>query len=482
MTKIMLINPPWYILQGSSLSEIPIGLSYLASFLKEKGRQVEVFNADFGSPKYVGYKSLYESYSAYLACLNNLEDNIWQGIIKEVEEYKPDIVGLTLKTGAYKSACNIACLIKRYFPRVIIVAGGPHATILPQETAQEGCFDYVVKGEGEITFLELIERIEKDESLEEVKGLTYFKNGKIIDNPARHFIEELDNLPFLERDSHLHRKQYSPDTISLIITGRGCPYACTFCASEKIWKRKVRFRSPFNIVDEINIVYKKYGSRHFKFRDDTFTLNKQRALEICELLIRQKLPITWQCETRADCLDEELVRKMKEAGCIGVSIGVESGSERILKYIEKGETKEKIAEGIKLLRKFGINVSTFMMIGFPTETEEEMEETMKFVKKLSPNHIILSILTPYPGTKIYDDSLRLGLLKDDSFWEGWFHQSPEMGIAENKERFRKLAQRYLREIETYNTSIWRKIIKLSSQMLRNRYIIVRKVRKIWKKR
>ena len=221
MAKIMLINPPWYILQGSSLSEIPIGLSYLASFLKEKGHHVEVFNADFDSPKYVGYESLYDNYSSYLACLNNLEDNIWQGVIKEVKEYKPDIVGITLKTGAYKSACNIACLIKRYSPNVITVGGGPHATILPQETAGEGCFDYVVKGEGEITFSELVERVEKDETLEGVKGLTYSRNGKIIDNPSRPFIEELDNMPFLERDSHLHRKQYPPDAISLIITGRG---------------------------------------------------------------------------------------------------------------------------------------------------------------------------------------------------------------------------------------------------------------------
>ncbi len=446
MAKILLINPPWYILQGSSLSEIPIGLSYLASFLKGKGHQAEVYNADFSSPKYVGYKSLYENYSSYLSCLNNLDGEIWQGIIKEVREHKPDIVGITLKTGSYKSACNIAFLIKRNFPEIITVAGGPHATILPHETAQEGCFDYVVKGEGEITFSELVDRVEKDESLKGVKGLTYSENGKIIDNPVRPFIEELNSLPSLERDSHLHRKQYPPDAISLIMTGRGCPYACTFCASERIWKRKVRFRSPSNIVDEMIDVYKKYGSRHFKFRDDTFTLNKQRALEICDRLISQKLPVTWQCETRADCLDEELVRRMSKAGCIGVSIGIESGSERILKYIEKGETKENIEEGIKLLHKSGINVSAFMMIGFPTETEKEMAETMTFVKKLSPNHIILSILTPYPGTKIYDDSLRLGLLKDGSSWERWFHQSPEMGIAENKERFGELARGYLREV------------------------------------
>ena len=461
--KVMLINPPWYIFQGSSFPEIPLGLSYLASFLKSKGHQVKVFNADFLSSTKSSDKSIFNHYSAYLSRLRNIRDPIWQRVEKEIRDFYPQVVGITLKTGSFVSGCMVANITKGISPEIITVAGGPHATLLPEEVLQEGTFDYVIRGEGEITFAELLEKLEKGEEGKELRGISALKNGKVIHNPDRTFIENLDNLPFPERDDHI--PSYSPEGLGLIMTGRGCPYACTFCASDKIWKRKVRFRSPENVIQEILFLYRRYGVTHLKFRDDTFTLKKDRVLDICDRIISTGIPITWQCDTRADCIDEEIARKMRQAGCIGASIGVETGSERLLRYIQKGETKESIKRGIRILRKYRINVAIFLMIGFPGETEEEIKETLEFARELSPHHMVLSILTPYPGTKIFQEAIKEGLLSPEKKrWESWFHQSPDMGLFQDREKFRELARWVFEEVEKYNTAFIRKWENLISRM------------------
>jgi radical SAM superfamily enzyme YgiQ (UPF0313 family) len=194
-------------------------------------------------------------------------------------------------------------------------------------------------------------------------------------------------------------------------------------------------------------------------------LNRQRAIEICKAIIGKG--IYWQCDTRADILDEELVKFMKKAGCIAVSIGLESGSDRILKKIKKGESTEDIQRGVSILNKLGINVGLFVMFGFPTETEEEIWQTFEFAKKLKANHIIAGVVTPYPGTPIFEEAKASGLKTDDPYWRAFFHQSPEMGIFKDQNRFKEIEKKFFEKVEQYNSSFLRRGTKLFINFVNN---------------
>ncbi|MFC1668266.1 B12-binding domain-containing radical SAM protein [Chlamydiota bacterium] len=482
MAKVMLVNPPWYILQGASFNEIPLGLCYLASFIKTKGHEVKVFNADFGEKKIRSYKKLYDGFSEYKSILNNLNNQVWKNVLEKILDFKPDVLGISLKTGSYKSGCNIAQLVKEYDSKIVTIAGGIHPTLQKKEVAYSGFFDYVVKGEGEETCSELLTALSEGKALDEIKGLVFLNNNNnLIETPDREFIACLDDLPFPEREEIIERDKYSSDAVSVVMTTRGCPYNCTYCASERIWRRKVRFRSPENVLKEIRQVKKKYNSKHFQIRDDLFTLKKERVLEICSRINKDKLNITWQCEVRADSLDEDIVKAMRNAGCIGASVGVESGSDEILTKIQKGETTKDLEKGIVLLKKYGINVGAFIMIGFPYEKETQLYETMNFIKRLEPDHVIASIVTPYPGTKMYEDAIDDGLIENEDLWEDFFHQSPKMGLTKDREGFNLIAQEILQEVERYNKAFGRRLKKKMRQFIRNPKAISKPVKSFVKR-
>lgn len=453
MAKVMFINPPWGIMIGDSFNEIPIGLGYLASFLKANGHDVLIYNADFRKHSHASHLSRFRNYSSYQRVLQNLAHPLWQAVREQIAQYSPNIVGIHIKTSSYTSARNVAKLIKEHDHSIVTVVGGPHATILPVETARDRYFDFVIKGEGEKTLLELVNAIETQRPFKDIRGLTFLQDSKIVNNHQPPLIDDLDQIPFIERHDLVDREEYPPHGLGLIFTARGCPYECTYCASRKTWGRKVRFRSARNVFEEVKEVYHRYNCRYFKIRDDTFTLNKKRTHEICDLIIQEGLDISWHCDTRADCIDESLVKKMKQAGCDDVSVGIESGSDRILKLIKKGETREQLQEAVTVLKKYGIKVKLFIMIGFPTETEKEMQNTVKFAKQLQPHNITISILTPYPGTELYYGSTMEREVRDGNLhWDAFFHQSPIMGMSENKKGSRRVIKRCLKEVERYNMS------------------------------
>jgi radical SAM superfamily enzyme YgiQ (UPF0313 family) len=304
--------------------------------------------------------------------------------------------------------------------------GGTHPTVLPEETIKNEYFDYVVRGEGEYTFLDLVNGVR----IVDIPGLTYInKRGEVVNNPDREFIEDLDLIPFPSRDLYFNDSRYMD--YGYIMTGRGCPFECSFCASKKVWKGHVRFRSPENVVEEVKHVHNKYGTKLFYFVDDTFTLNKKRTKKICALLIEDNMDISWICDTRVDTIDEELLQLMKESGCVRVKIGVESGSERILKEVKKKITKKLVRDSVSIIKNVGIDLTIYLMIGFPTETQEEMRETLDFARELDPTYYSLSILAPYPGTEIYADAVRSGVKLPKEHWEYFFHQSKDMILTDN---------------------------------------------------
>ena len=419
--KILLIAPPFYRLMGSHYNGLHLGICYIAAFLKQHGHEVKVYNTDYsGTTEYSNQRQLFENNPLYKATLNDLSHPIWEEIRGKIFDFAPDFIGITMMTANYKAARNIADSIKAIDDNIKIVVGGAHPTLDPRGTSAVEVFDYVIRGEGEFAFLELVNEQKEDQ----IKGLSFMKNHTPIHNDNRPFIQNLDILPFPSRDSFLNDIEYLD--FGHVITGRGCPFTCSYCASPQLWRSTVRYRSVSNVLAELQYLQTNYNSSLIHFEDDTFTLNKRRAKEICQEIINRQLGIKWVSETRADYLDKELVALMKEAGCVRIKIGAESGSDRILNEVQKRVTTEKIRRAVRLTHDQGLPLTVHLMAGFPGETDEDLRQTIDFAKELNADYYSLSVLAPYYGTEIWDELEKSGRKQDREHWEYFYHQSQDM--------------------------------------------------------
>lgn len=426
MKRVLLIAPPFYRLLGSHYNGLNLGIAYIASTLKQHGHYAMVYNADYqDSLTYANQRQLFENFPSYSAILNDLSHPIWNEIKDKIACFAPDIIGITMLTANCRAAKNIAKLSKTLDPNVKIVVGGVHPILDTEGTLAEDEFDYVIRGEGEFSFLELVEgREERD-----IQGLSYKKDGKVIHNESRPFINDLNALAFPSRDSFLNNTDYLD--IGYVITGRGCPFSCSYCASPQIWQRTTRFRSVSNVIEELVYLKKKFDSSLVHFADDTFNLDKRRTKEICQRIIDDGLKLKWVCDARVDNLDKELVSLMVEAGCIRIKLGVESGSDQILKMIRKGFTTEIIRRGVALIKECKLPLTIYLMVGFPDETDEDLRQTIALAKELDADYYSLSILAPYYGTQIWKEIEESGKKIDKEHWEHFYHQSQDMIVNDN---------------------------------------------------
>jgi anaerobic magnesium-protoporphyrin IX monomethyl ester cyclase len=264
--------------------------------------------------------------------------------------------------------------------------------------------------------LELVQKVEAGESFDDVLGVTYRKNGKTVRNPDRPYIEDLDSLPFPAR--HLwpmeHLRKY--EDILYLAASRGCVFWCEFCATVRMHGRKFRMRSPKNIVDELEFLHKTYGVTNFTFCDDAFTVEPTITEELCRQILERKLKIRWNCGTRVDMLTKELLTTMRDAGCVSVWSGVESGSQEVLDAMHKGITIEQTMRVFGWIRELGLKPAPNVILGFPGETKESAWKTIKFVEKISPDEVgFYNIATPFPGTPLYDKVKKNGWLKVTNF-------------------------------------------------------------------
>lgn len=447
--------PPWYRFMGQGFNEIPLGLCCLSSSLKQDGHTVGILNCDISARFAAGPEKIFTLYGRYKKEFERFGDPIWGWIRNEIESFAPDYLGINAKTATVKSALKVADIAKSVDPKICVVAGGSHATLMPERMAAMPNIDYVVRGEGERTLSALIAARER-KALPGIPGLVYSDNGAVIDGGPRELIRDIDALPFPDRESLLHREQYGRYGFGIIITSRGCPFQCSYCAAKKMWPGPVRYRSPRHVIEEIKHVKSAFGTRYFNFRDDTFTLRKERVLEICGRIREEKLGIVWRCDTRADTLDEEVVRTMRESGCVQASVGIESGSDRILKLVKKGETTRDIERGIRLLRKYSIPVSAFIMVGFPGETKDEALSTLRFAEALDVDTLVLSVVTPYPGTEIYELFRQHGIVKDVEDYSDFYHHSPMMGLTGLEgDEYREFLSQYYAQVREYNRAFRR---------------------------
>lgn len=398
-TKILFIYPPSTLAEEfSELEEVgnlqqPLGVAYLAAVLEKEGYIVKIID----SPPL--------SY--------NISD-----IIKQTLEFKPDIIGISAVTPTFYKAKEVAEKLKEVIS-VPILIGGPHPTALPDETLSYECFDIGVMGEAEETILELVKIIENQDftKLENVPGIVFRKDGRVVKTALRPFIHDLDSIAFPARHLLPPLSAYHPTPatykklpIGTIMTSRGCPFKCTFC-SRAVFGSSYRFRSPKNVVDELEILVKDSHAAEIRVWDDTFNADPKRAIAICDEIVKRKLSISWTCLARVNFAKPEVLAAMKRAGCWQISYGIESGNNEILKNIKKGITIEMVREAVKETKRAGIASLGFFIIGLPGDTEQTMRQTIDFAKSLDLDAANFTICTPFPGTELYETLKQKGEIK-----------------------------------------------------------------------
>ena len=333
-----------------------------------------------------------------------------------------------------------------------VIMGGQHVTIMTDQALSDDNIDFVVKGEGEETFIDFLYQYNNDQKWDDVLGLS-FKNGKVKHNASRPLNQKIDDLPFPNRSRLYDVENYESHALAKLFASRGCPYQCNYCGTQNIWTFKFRSHGAKRIVDEIKQVKKEFGSTTFTFFDDVFGIDKKYTMTLLDEMIKANLNVKWDCLTRANLVSDELLIKMKEAGCTKIDMGVESGSDKVLKSTKKGVTVKEIEKGAALIQKNGLFLYCFFMIGLPYENEEDVELTKDFLLRLKPDWAGISIFTPIPGTGIWRELQDQGKITENPDYAKFSHQSPHSNFAfnmDNKEAFPALAQDMIEFIQEYN--------------------------------
>ena len=405
---VLLINPPWEQLGEDVRRKAKVenltpslGLGYIAAVLEPNGVEVKILDANL--------EAIYpEKLGAYLLA---------QG-------WRPHHIGITATSHTIVTALAMAQACKATLPSALVTLGGVHPTILAEETLSHEAVDFVIRGEGEFSYLELI----SGKNLENIEGLSYKHQGNQRHNPPRPAIADIDALPFpafhLMPIGRYHPTlgTYRQLPAMGVIGSRGCPFNCTYCASPAFWGRKVRFRSAQNIFAEITHLVRKYHVREVQLLDDTFTAAKGRLKELCNLLLGADFHISWSCNSRVDTIDDEVLRLMKASGCHSITYGIESADEEMLTRIRKRISLKQARTAIALTKKYGITCRTSFMFGNPGETRETMEKSVRFARETLPDFVVFNILRPYPGTEVYNWAIKVGGLMRDK----WY-MNPESG-------------------------------------------------------
>lgn len=383
---------------------LPIGLTYLATYIRKYGKFKDIKIIDR------------------------------ENILKSIKEYNPDVIGISAVSEQYYRANEIAEQIKKISDALLVI-GGPHITAMPNQLSKSN-FKFGILGEGERTFLELLQEYKKSKEIDpkKIKGLVFVDNkGETICTDRRELIEDLDEIPFPALDLLKMKEQYlvpGPAGAKLIgirgyiITSRGCPYNCVYCGSNTCWGRTVRWNSAERVVKDIEKWVKKYHANHFVVYDDLMIVNRERLKKIISLLEKKNLlkKIDFELYGRANIMDDEMCMLLKKLNVTSIAFGLESGSEKMLRYLKKGTvTVEQGKKAVKLCKKHGLKVSGLFIIGSPGETEEDLRKTFEFVKNPNLDNFQVYQATPLPGTELWDKAIKTKAIEDD------FYEYPDRG-------------------------------------------------------
>lgn len=388
--KIVLINPPREIPQIADYP--PIGLLYIGAVADRQGHEIKIIDAASWS---------------------------WDELINAVRDESPDMIGITCWTIERGQAFKTAHVCKQAAPEAKIVFGGPHATAFPEHMFIKAPADYVVLGEGEETFGELVEALSLSASVDHIAGLAYMGKEGLIRTAARPLIKDLDAIPLPLHDqidySRYNGNYDTPRKSAAIITSRGCPFQCIYCSSTVYWGNKLRKRSVDNVMTEIEKLYFKHGIRALLLFDDNLTIDRNRCIALSKALIDRDLDLIWAAEGSVG-VDEETLTWMHRAGCYRIDFGVESGSPQILKNINKAFKIEDAKRAFQLCKKIGIRPNAYLILGSPGETRKTVDETISLMAQIQPD-----VSTPraglwiLPNTRLYDLSVHQGVISERSW-------------------------------------------------------------------
>jgi pyruvate-formate lyase-activating enzyme len=389
VSKTLLVNPPFYRLLGSRYNANSLGLAYVA---KKIGAYI--YNADFLDKPCSDLGNIFENETNYLNYFQDVDHDIWKEVVNKILEFEPEVIGYTCYTANVPTINIISKKIYDLDKNIKQVVGGSHLR-LKESSEDFHCFMEANCG----------------------------------------WVDPEDDFPERENFWGVSEDQKKKIDNSYIITSFGCPYNCSFCASPKIWNRRVKFRSIDSVIEEMIQMKERYRIEKFYILDDVFTVGTKRVKEI---LYRMKdLNVEWMCNTRLDSLTEDVCRLMKESGCVEAKVGIESGSDCLLKEMNKMETKEEMIRGINFLKDNDISITGYFIAGLPTETDKDLKETIEFAKKINIDRYSLSVFAPYYGSKIYFDIE--DTLKDLSY-EYFYHQNK---LVANKIISKEIFQEYL---------------------------------------
>jgi len=409
--KVLVTNPPWPgpgygarsdvrwpHRRSDKYLEYPVYLAYAVAVLKKASLDVHFIDAI-------------------------ANDLTVQDFLDEVKKIGPDLIAMECSTPSIISDLQTAKLLKENMKETFVVLVGSHPTYFHKEILQENEFvDAIARGEFDLTIRDLALALSRGkQELPNVQGISFRDGDQIKVNEDRPLVQNLDDLPFPDRDlvsSESYREAvFTGKNCTTIVSSRGCPSQCIFCLWPRtMYGRKFRRRSPENVVDEIEIVVNNYGVDEIYFDDDCLTLDKKRLIQICEEIVKRKIKVKWMCQARVDSIDQNVLKKMKEAGCHYVKYGVESGSQELLKRMKKGITLEAVRNAFRETRKIGIKTQAFFLLGLPWETPETFKETINFAKEIKPDSAQFAVVVPHPGTELYDLCLEKGWLTYNS-WE-----------------------------------------------------------------
>jgi radical SAM superfamily enzyme YgiQ (UPF0313 family) len=446
MTEVVLCQVPYKEIYGEvkgvSYLDPPLNLCYLAAILEKNGIEVEIIDSE-------------------------AEELDKDETVKRILSITPKIVGFSCTTPMISSVKYCAEKIKEENKDIKIVLGGPHITVVWKDVIKLHYVDFCIRGEGEYPLLELVQAILKKSDTKHIANIADKENN----NALRPLIENLDDLPIPARHLLKSIQKYKHATISkktgyfqTIISSRGCPMMCIFCSANVTFGRKVRYRDPIKVVDEIQECVDKYKSQSIGFLDDTLTLNKQHITKICDEIIKRGLneKIEWFCQARVDTVTKEMLDLMKKAGCYSIHYGIESGSQRILNILKKGFTLEQVERAIKLTKEAGIHVHGYFVLGSPTETKDEIEKTIKWSKYLNPDTAQFTLLTPFPGTESYETYLtehpNSKPFEEFKWYENVFFDSKELP----KEEILRLRKKAYKEFYLRPSYIIKRLLDVNS--------------------
>lgn len=454
--KILLVNPPYQRLRGMRSAELPLGIIYIATTLHKNGFDVKVLNLEEENPGEElkdGYVNAFESYSSYMENKENYAHPAWQEFSSYLADYQPDIVGFSVMTPIYTLALSMARFTKNACD-ALVVFGGPHPTLCPEEVALAGPVDVAMVGEGEEAFLTLATRFEPGQKkyLSKVPSAVFADNGNIVATPLQPLVPDLDRLPMPNYDLLVKPEPSALRDRFGVIVSRGCPYRCSFCVDNFMWRGQTRFRSLDNILSEIRMLADRHQLRNLFFQQDSFLNKPDLALGVANGIRDAGHDISWWCAARVDQICEETLPALKRSGLSSIVLGIESGSEKTLKSMNKKITIAQIKRAVASIKKHGIGCYAFFMIGLPDETEEDVRMTLSFMKELQLDFISLSVFTPLPRSPLFDRCVELGLITRQLDWDLFDYQSPEnyFSAAISQPRFTHLLEEATHLVDELN--------------------------------